>query len=122
MAEYRTNRSRAWRALMMGAVTGAGVVALLFLALILRDEGVVRSVQTLPFVMFVFICAFAGWTVGLFVLAAPAWWCLHRMRLRSLPAALVLGAVGAFLGHLGLEATGFRAMNFAVHEMFPATP
>jgi hypothetical protein len=63
MHEYQTDRSRAWRALVKGAATGAGIVAFLFLVLILWDEGVVRSVQTLPFVAFAFICAFAAWAV-----------------------------------------------------------
>jgi hypothetical protein len=122
MAEYRTDRSLAWRALMMGAVTGAGMVALLFLAMLVRDDGPVAAARYLPFLAFIFICAFAGWTVGLFALAAPAWWLLHRMNVRSLPAALGLGAIGAFLGHFGLEATGLSAINFAVHEIFSGDP
>lgn len=122
MHAYQTDRRRAWRALIMGAATGAGIVALLFLALTARDDGVLRALQILPFILFVFVCAFAGWAIGLFALAAPAWWLLHRMRVRSLPVALVLGAVGAFLGHLGLEATGFHAMNFVTHELFSGDP
>jgi hypothetical protein len=122
MGEYRTDRSRAWRALVAGAATGAGMVALLFLSAIMRDEGVMGSVQLLPLVGLVFISAFAGWIIGLFALAAPAWWLLHRLKLRSLPAALVLGAVGAFLGHLGMEAIGFRAMNYTGMKCFLATP
>jgi hypothetical protein len=107
---------------MMGAVTGAGMVALLFLALFVRDDGITRVVRYLPFLAFIFICAFAGWTVGLFALAAPAWWLLHRINVRSLPAALLLGAIGAFLGHLGLEATGLRALNYAIHQAFSGDP
>lgn len=106
----------------MGAVRGAGMVALLFLALFVRDEGTTGAVRYLPFVVFIFIWAFVGWAVGLFALAAPVWWLLHRMNLRSLPVALVLGAIGPFLGHLGLEATGFRAMNSAMHDVFSGEP
>jgi hypothetical protein len=71
---------------MMGAATGTGMVALLFLALFVRDDRITGAVRYLPFLAFIFICAFAGWTVGLFALAAPAWYLLHRMNVRSLPA------------------------------------
>lgn len=117
MVEYRTDRSRAWRALLIGAVAGAGTVALLFLALFVRDEGM-GALRYLPFALFIFVCAFAGWGIGLLALAVPAWLLLHRLKQRSLPLALLLGVAGAFLAQLALDATGLHAVNFAVHEMF----
>ena len=109
---------RAVEALFSGAVIGAAAVAGLYLCSLVRGGPSPDTHVFAPFVAFVFMLAFAGWAVGLIVLAAPLWWVLHKAGARSWQAAVIFGAIAAFLGHVGLEAFGLRAITPAIDGLF----
>jgi len=116
--EYRTNRSRACRALLAGTVTGASFIALLHVWILVQESGIPGSLHYLPLIALMFMVAFGGWAVGLIIFAVPVWWLLHKTGVRNWPAAVIFGAIAAFLGHVGLEAVGFRAITAAMDSMF----
>jgi hypothetical protein len=50
-----------------------------------------------------FALAMLVWAVGLVVFGAPAWWLLHRIRMRRWRVAAALGGVLTFLVYAGLR-------------------
>jgi len=51
----------------------------------------------------IFALALLVWAVGLIVFGAPAWWLLHRIRMRRWQVAAALGGVLTFLVYAGLR-------------------
>jgi hypothetical protein len=76
--ERQTTVDRAVKGLAIGALTGAAIVSLFALPL-----G--------PLAIFVFVFAFVIWVAGLFLVAAPGWWMLHRLGARCQQAAMIYG-------------------------------
>ncbi len=66
--------------LVAGAAVGGAITGL---------PGIIAG----PLVIVTVVIGFLVWMVGLLVLAAPAWWLLHRLKLRRWSAAMGLGAV-----------------------------
>ena len=89
---YETTLSRAALALLAGVSIGAMLVCGFVMAIELSE-----SVPSYAASLEAAGDAFAGWAVGLSVLASIPWLILHRMRLRSCPVAAALGATLAFL-------------------------
>jgi hypothetical protein len=59
--------------------------------------------QHLPFVVSMVLLAFFIWSVGLAVVGVPIWWLLHKKGLRSWQAAVLCGAIAAFVGGFAMN-------------------
>ena len=105
MAEYQTTFLRAVLAVGAGAVAGAAMVTVWFLAgasdlNYLRQYGFQAGVL-------IFINATVIWALGLVLVGAPLWAILHYYGKRNWTAAGALGAILTFVVTLGLLTNGF---------------
>src|SRR5215469_15858840 len=99
--------ARAGVALLVGAVLGAALVSLgmitpTLVAVALGKAAVIYLPSAFMMGVLVFGTAFTVFAAGLFILAAPVWWALHRLGLRRWIYAVVLGVVLSFGANLGL--------------------
>lgn len=76
--ERETTLGRAAAGLVVGGLAGAGLTG---------AAGVMGG----PLAFFVFLFALPVWFAGLFLIAAPGWWVLHRLGARCQQAAMIYG-------------------------------
>lgn len=90
---YQTDIVRGLSALVLGALVGGMIFPAMLLLLNpsrLADGGL------LNLALFIFVCACLVWALGLTFLAAPIWFVLDRIELRSIWVAMLLGSVLCF--------------------------
>lgn len=101
---YCISRSRACLALTVGALTGASATVVAMLLISVWLQGIKKTLRLdLDEVPTMFALAMLVWAVGLVVFGAPAWWLLHRIRMRRWRVAAALGGVLTFLVYAGLR-------------------
>ncbi len=94
-------------ALFVGSLVGAALVPVLHLGTVLvmapRELAAQWQAGDVVFLALEFGVAWCVFAIGLFAVGAPAWWALHRARVRSRVAAVTLGFVATFLVSLILS-------------------
>jgi len=113
---YETTAGRAALALGVGAIAGATITfsgGMIFVIVVAVLTG--KSVPWDQFFVGLDILIIAAilvvYLIGLFVIAAPIWWLLHRHGLRSPRHAFALGAIAAFCVRFAMDA--IPALMFA---------
>lgn len=99
--ERRLTPTRVGLAVIAGALTGAGVVTLHWLNMVVRALGfgfVANGGGRGVFITFLGV--FFGWLAGLVLIGGPAWWLLHRHRLRGWWTAALAGMAATFAAGL----------------------
>jgi hypothetical protein len=101
--EYRLAPPRAVLALVAGAGTAAVLVTIQWLRAVGQAFGLPFIESTgLHGALVIFVGAFVAWLAGLTLIGAPAWWLLHRHRLRGWRAAILVGMALTFIASMAL--------------------
>ncbi|HEY1415806.1 MAG TPA: hypothetical protein VGF42_07965 [Caulobacteraceae bacterium] len=101
VAEYRLAPARVGLAILAGSLTGAMIVTLHWLNMVVRVLGVAYLTGGgAQGIAVVFLGAFLAWLAGLILIGGPAWWLLHRHQIRGLRAAGLAGMAATFVAGL----------------------
>ncbi|HEY1880049.1 MAG TPA: hypothetical protein VGG68_08965 [Caulobacteraceae bacterium] len=97
-SEYRLAPARVGLAILAGALTGAIVVTLHWLTMVVRVLGFAYlSGGGVQGTVVVVLGAFLAWLAGLILIGGPAWWLLHRHQFRGWRSAGLVGMVATFV-------------------------
>jgi amino acid transporter len=103
-SDHRIDTKRIPWSIAAGALAGATIVAAPTLVLSLIYDSIERFLRfNLQMVVATFVVAFMVWAIGLVVVGLPLWWLFHKKGLWRWWAAVLCGAIAAFVGAFALE-------------------